>query len=479
MAILRDVRETVLDGQLGFSGSTGDGISVRIGASPIVSDKLIIITGDMNADKIKERLGKSPLADSVMDSVQFGAARVYCLPVAASTPGQVGEVKKEAKGGGTLTADGKPYNAFAVVVKITAQGTLNTAAFAYSIDGGNTYSDEITVPVAGKYELPGTGLTVTFTAALEEADESFQVGDVWSFSTTAPTMTKGDALAAARKIKDFPEEFEWLHVVGGSDLDMWTAMGELRDELAVDYHKPLFVLMEAAYPGDEEDLTDWALGLEKARSKVSNTDIQVCTAWGRLVRLDGSTQIVNLAGVASGLYAKAGVAESIGKTRPEAGFGIKKSKLEDLLPAAMDDSVIKILDEAGFLTFRGYSGLDDFFVYHTKVLSPEKSDYRYAEDIRVKNKVIREVRKEALLLLNDDIDMTDFEGEMQSRAKFMATPLDKMIVAKEISRAEVTIPEGQEETFLETELLRVRILYLSRGYIREIEIEVGRTNVSE
>ena len=28
-------------------------------------------------------------------------------------------------------------------------------------------------------------------------------------------------------------------------------------------------------------------------------------------------------------------------------------------------------------------------------------------------------------------------------------------------------------------LLRVRILYLSRGYIREIEIEVGRTNVSE
>lgn len=28
-------------------------------------------------------------------------------------------------------------------------------------------------------------------------------------------------------------------------------------------------------------------------------------------------------------------------------------------------------------------------------------------------------------------------------------------------------------------LLRVRILYLSRGYIREIEIEVGRTNVSD
>lgn len=73
-----------------------------------------------------------------------------------------------------------------MVVKITAQGTLNTAAFAYSIDGGNNFSDEITVPVAGKYELPGTGLTITFAAASEEADSSFQVGDMWSFSTTAP-----------------------------------------------------------------------------------------------------------------------------------------------------------------------------------------------------------------------------------------------------------------------------------------------------
>ena len=89
-----------------------------------------------------------------------------------------------------------------------------------------------------------------------------------------------------------------------------------------------------------------------------------------------------------------GRSESIGKTRPEAGFGIKKSKLMELLPAAMDDTIIKALDEAGFLTFRGYSGLEDFYVYHTKMLSPETSDFRYAEDIRVKNKVIREVRKE-------------------------------------------------------------------------------------
>ena len=109
--------------------------------------------------------------------------------------------------------------------------------------------------------------------------------------------------------------------------------------------------------------------MEAKRKKVKNYDIQVVTAWGRLVMLDGTTQIVNLAGLVCGLYAKAAVQESIGKTRAEAGFGIPKTKLLELLPAGMDNSIIELLDVAGYLTFREYDGLDDFFVYHTKMMS--------------------------------------------------------------------------------------------------------------
>ena len=263
----------------------------------------------------------------------------------------------------------------------------------------------------------------------------------------------------------------------GSDLDLWEAMGEVRNELATEYHKPLFILMEAAYPTG--DLTDWALGLENARGKVKNTDIQVCTAWGRLVRLDGAVQIVNLAGIVSGLYAKAGVAESIGKTRPEAGFGISPDTLEEPLPRRPGRLHHQDAGRGGLPYLPSYAGLEDFFVYHAKVLSPEKSDFQYAEDIRVKNKVIREVRKEALLLLNDDIDMTDFDGETQARAKFLTAPLDRMVAAKEISRAEVTIPRGAGGV-VPGDRAPPRPYPLSvPGYIREIEIEVGRTNVSD
>ena len=383
--MLRDVKHTVTDGLLGFATATGDGKSLKIGVSPIVSDTPIIITGDMDATKIKDRLGLSPLADAVMDSVQFGASRIYCLPVSATTAGELGIVSKTGDGGGSVTVDGSPTNAFSVVVKFTAQGQLNTAAFVYSIDGGNTFTDEITVPVNGEYEITGTGLKLKFTEATEEDQKpsSFLVNDSYSFTTTAPTMTNGDVLAAFTKLQKFAEEYEFIHVVGESDLDLWQAVSEAQIELRDVYHKPVFVVFEAKYPttGDEEDepdmmgggdLTDWALEMEAKRKKVKNYDIQVVTAWGRLVKLDGSTQITNLAGLVCGLYAKAAVQESIGKTRTEAGFGIPKTKLLELLPAEMDNSIIELLDLAGYLTFREYDGLDDFYVYHSFFISSSR-----------------------------------------------------------------------------------------------------------
>ena len=489
--MLRDVRSNVTDGLLGFATATGDGLHIKIGVSPSVTEKPITILGSMGASTIKSKLGLSPLADAVMDAVQGGAARVFCIPVAASTAGTIGEVTKTGDGGGSVTVQGSPNNAYALTVRFTAQGGLNTAAFVYSIDGDN-FSDEITVPVNGEYEITGTGLKLKFTEATEEDQKpsSFLVNDSYSFTTTAPTMTNGDVLAAFKKLQKFAEEYEFIHIVGESDLDLWQAVSEAQIELRDVYHKPVFVVFEAKYPttGDEEDepdmmgggdLTDWALEMEAKRKKVKNYDIQVVTAWGRLVKLDGSTQITNLAGLVCGLYAKAAVQESIGKTRTEAGFGIPKTKLLELLPAEMDNSIIELLDLAGYLTFREYDGLDNFYVYHTKMMSPDGSDFRYAEDVRVKNKIIRETRKEGLLLLNDDIDLEDVQGELETRAKFMFVPLQRMIDAKEISSAEITVPEGQAETILEDETMRVKIRYVSRGYIREVEVDLGRAQPSE
>lgn len=355
--MLRDVKQTVTDGLLGFSAGSGDGRHVKIGVSAVSSASgPIVITGEMDAAKIKTRLGLSPLADAMMASVQAGAGRTYCFPVAASTAGTVGAVTKAGKGTGSLTASGSPTNAFDVIIQMTGQGGLNTAAFTWSIDGGVTVSDEVTVPVTGSYTLAGTGLTVQFAV---EGEGTFQVGDTFRFTTTAPTMTNSDVLVALDRLKEFSEEFEFVHIVGSSVLALWQAVSEKQKELLDTYHKPAFILMEATAPDSSlTDLTDWALQMETDRKKVKNTDIQVCAAWGRLVMLDGTTQCVNLAGVAAGLYAKAKVHESIGKTRPEAGFCIEETVLQELLPETLDSSILQLLDEAGYPTaIRRYAAI--------------------------------------------------------------------------------------------------------------------------
>lgn len=444
--MLRDVKHNVSDGLLGFATATGDGLHIKLGVSPVVSDTPIIVTGDMDAAKIKSRLGLSPLADAVMDAVQFGASRVYCLPVTATTAGTRGEITKTG-------------------------------------DGGYSFSDEITVPLTGSYELTGTGLKLTFTEAEAEDQKpsSFIVNDTYSFQTTAPVATNGDILAALEKLTKFNQEVEFAHIVGASTLPLWQAVSEFQKELMETHHKPMFFLMEAEYPaeGEDGDLYDWAFQMEADRKKIKNTDIQVCAAWGRLVKLDGTTQTVNLAGAASGRYAMTSVQKSIGQTRPEAGMGFPRTKLLELLPAGYDNTIIELLDVAGYLTFREYDGLDDFFVYHTKMMCPDGSDFRYAEDVRVKNKIIRETRKEALLLKNDDIDLEDIQGELETRAKFVSVPLDRMVDDNEISSYETTVAEGHEETFLEDETMRIKIRYLSRGYIREVEIDLGRAALSD
>ena len=72
--MLRDVRSNVTDGLLGFATATGDGLHIKIGVSPSVTEKPITILGSMGASTIKSKLGLSPLADAVMDAVQGGAA---------------------------------------------------------------------------------------------------------------------------------------------------------------------------------------------------------------------------------------------------------------------------------------------------------------------------------------------------------------------------------------------------------------------
>lgn len=465
--MLRDVRHEVQDGLLGGSGDGGVGIHVKIGASPMENETPIIILGSMSATKIKDRLGDCPLADKVMDSVENGSSRIICIPVNASKDGTIGTVSSAVTGTGSCSLTGSPTNAFDIVIKILSEGTLNVATFSYSINGGYTFSDEYTVSTTGQFELVDTGVKVTFTAT---EDQTFKVGDTFSWSTTAPQMTNADVIHAIDKLRYMNEEFGIVHIVGESTKDLWVSVSEKQKELEEIYHKPEMFVMEAYNIEADEEVVDYALRLENDRKSINNYAIQVVAARSLYKGMDGITREINNAGIVTGLYSKAKINQSIGET---ATFSISEEKMLELRPSGIEEC-LDLLDKAKYLTFRQYDGLSGYYVTNARMMCGDNSDFKYAEDVRVLHKIIRVTRKAALLLLQQDVDTEDVDGDFAAKAEFISAPVEDMIDAKEISSVSITIPSGQD--ILATETMTIMIRYVPRGKIREIVIDLGVRN---
>ena len=92
------------------------------------------------------------------------------------------------------------------------------------------------------------------------------MNDTYTFNTTAPTMTNGDVLNAITKLQNFAEEYEFVHIVGESDLALWQAVGEAQVQLFEVFHKPMFFVMEAGFPTPSELAPSWAGAPRRATS---------------------------------------------------------------------------------------------------------------------------------------------------------------------------------------------------------------------
>jgi hypothetical protein len=89
-------------------------------------------------------------------------------------------------GSGSIALSGSPTGTWnRVVVNITTAGEPGTAVFQYSLDGGTTFTSNVTVPASGAASLDTTGVGVTFNAGTSSGT-SFAAGDSFSFSLGPP-----------------------------------------------------------------------------------------------------------------------------------------------------------------------------------------------------------------------------------------------------------------------------------------------------
>ena len=464
-----DVNVKVEDGNLGRSSSTGTGTHIKIGISNVESKAPILISGTMNAKKIKEKVGETPLADACIDAVEWGAASIYCIPVKAGTAGTIGAVEEEKAGYGEFTVTGSPNNAYDIVVEVMDDGECNEGSFRYSVDGGNTFTEEMTIPVTGEVTLSATGLVAKFTDA--EGGGSFKSGDCFTFSTTSPAMSNQAVINAVEGLINSPLAFEFVHIVGTSSKALWASLCTLANDFLTKYKRPLYFVCEARGKTADETLEEYVNAMLEETKGINNMYMQVVCSNSRYQRMDGRVQDINNAGIVTGLYGQAKESQSIGEVK---SFPISEAKMLKLLPEGIED-YIKTLDDAKYVTIRKYISKEDFYVTSANMMSPEGSDYAYAEDVRVSNRLVKAVRAAALDELQVEIDPGDIETSIANIQEQLATPVEDAVRDKIISSGTVAI-DTENLNILVDESLDVRITYVPMGHVREMNLTFAVEN---
>lgn len=465
-----EINVEVEDGNLGRSQGAASHAQVKIGVSDAESGVPVLITSAMKPDEIKGKLGYTPLADACIDATENGLGTIYAIPMAADAEGEIGAITHTGVGSGSFTVSGSPGNAYDIAVQIVGMGNTNEGSFRYSIDGGNNFSEEQTIPLGGKYAIAGTGLTLEFGDGGSE-EKSFLESDVYSFSTTAPTMNNANVLKAVEKLAGYHKTMEVCHIVGASSKTLWAALQSEAEEFLTVHKKPLIFLCEARPCKEGETLEEYVAAMEEERKGISSFFICVSLSYAVYQRKDLRIQNINLAGVISGLIGRAKESLSIGCVEE---FPVSSAKLIKLLPEGVGDRS-KEFDRMGYTVFRQYNGKEDFYVSNGNLMAPPESDFKYMESVRVLNRIIREISGKATDKVQTEIDPENLEGSVKTIEAYLNIAMEDCERDKIISSGEVTI-DSENMDILADETLHVEAVWVPMGTARRFNIKFAVNN---
>ena len=457
---LPDVYLSITDYGLGILPGGSAGIIAKVGVSSKGKENTIALLSD--SDQIVPNFGSGVLVDSLADSFTGGSKTIYAVRAAADIPGTISEVVKTAAEGDTSTlkveSASKPLDAYDVIVEITGSGALNAAYFRYSLDGGSSYSDRITVPSTGKYTLADTGLEMTFTG-------DFIAGTVWKFKTTAPQASVGNIIAAVQVLLDSALTYECIHVCGESDPAVWTALDVLAKQAEADY-RYCYIEADAPYKSGNQTTDEWVQYLSNARANFASTRVGVCAAFGTVVDMLTGKQVVrNLHGIIRGQISTLKRQESPGAVEKGGLNGVV-----NIQPADLNNAQILALDNAGFTTVRKFIGLNGIYITNGRMMSENGSDYEQEENRRVMDHSCELVRSQALKKVKSGIPA---EGPKALEA-FLSHALNSQIGEGEIISGTVVIPDDQD--VWSTSKITTKIRIVPVPIMREIEIDIGFEN---
>lgn len=465
--MLPDVSVKIQDGGLGLLAPSSAGLQAKVGVCSNGNLNEIISISD--PAQIAGKLGTGPLVNALYDAFAAGARIIYAVRAAGDIAGSIGSMDSTKTGTGNMTVTGAPLDSYEVVVVIVDPGAKNTATFKYSLDGGDTFSKKATVPTSLTYQISGTGLTLEFTEAATEPQNSFKAGDLYGCKTVAPSASVEAVNTAIDKLLNSSYLFEFIHLTGPCDNAMWAALN-VKSLAAENRFRYIHFLAETRGLNAGETVDQWVTALITMKSSFASSRVSICA--GRLEMTDMGTGRIadhNGAGLYSGRVSSIGVQYSPGKVMDGALPGVVR-----LNPAGINEGHILALDEAGFITFRQYIGLSGFYVTNGRMAAESISDFRYVELRRPMDMACNLVRMAALRFEHAEIDPTNMEKSLSALEAQLQAPLNIMIGAGQIAGGRVIIDRNQD--VLATNTIRIKIRIVPLAILRWIELEVGYEN---
>ena len=430
-----DVLEFLVDGASGLSPGSVSGTAMVAGVCSKGTPGKAYLLGKRS--NLPELLGVGPLVDALNDVLATGgqAPVVIAVPVVGTAdPKAIGALSQTGEGP-VVVAAGTVKAAAELVLKILKSGARNTGTYQLSLDGGDSWDVERTLPVDGAILAGSTGVTLT------APDSAMIAGTTYAWRLKPPVPSISGVMAALETPLE-RYDVEFVLIVGPSDSSDWAAAGAKADVLW-NLHRPTYFKMAYRLPADGESVDDWTAAFKTDLDSYAHRFVQVCGAYGEVSDATGKRLCRNWAGLQAGRVISLPVCRATGRVKDG---GISQGALAE----DFNEAHQTILEKAGALTAKRYAGLKAAFWGDSRTLADATSDFQYEEVVRTVFKAVRLARIAALKSMYDEAGDPTLEDNKGSGLGYLKASIEAALATMttarpmEMAAFVVEIPEGQD-----------------------------------
>ncbi len=333
---------TIKDGGLGVLPPSLAGLFGIVGFS---SKGTTAVKFAVDPDDVVDEYGMGSLVDQVQDAFSNGAWQIGIRRCLSDKQGSAGTVTRYLYGSPDSTnrataassiTGANCYTSRKFIIRITVGGSLSTAKYILSDDGGLTFGNEtkFPTPTAGKSMIDmGNGTSIEFTDGTVPSG-SFVVGDEYRWETTEGIAFSAALLDAIRDLAQWKDPntgqgFEYIYVpyplpgslTSNRDVSgisaWWASLAGIADELWNQETRPTWIITNAPYILEDgtETMDEWISLLSDVSAAYRHTRLSVNAGYGLLVDRQGVRRVRAIGGCVAGLAAKAKLHYSIGWVR--------------------------------------------------------------------------------------------------------------------------------------------------------------------